>query len=89
MKRRSFLGLLGLLPVAIKAVVAKPVEPKPAKENLGYWMSDGTGYATQLRFTTKPLTWDDLNEIYQKEICKQVARTNSYADLFSHQKFKP
>lgn len=85
MKRRRFLALIGLLPVAIKAVVTKPVEPKP---NLGQWMSDGTGFSS-LHFQTDPLTWDKLNAIYQKEIVKRLSETNPYVDLFESKPYRP
>lgn len=86
MKRRSFLGLLGLLPVAIKAVVNKPAEP--ATEAGKFWMSDGTGscswqaveYAGELRHMD--------SDMYQ-QIIKRVSETNPYAELFEPKKFLP
>lgn len=86
MKRRSFLALLGLLPVAIKAVVANPPEPK--KLPLGRWMSDGTGSCNfdPLNYEGE-IQWINADQ-FQKEIVERIARSNPYADLFRQNTFK-
>lgn len=84
MNRRRFLALLGLVPVAIKAAVTKPVEQKP---NLGHWMSDGTGF-NSMNLHPDALTWEKLNAIYEKEIVKRLSETNPYADLFESKPYR-
>ncbi len=64
MKRRSFLALLGLLPVALKAAVQKAPEPVKKADPFihPFSLSDGTGSCSG--FDTEPLTWEKLQEIY-------------------------